>query len=429
MSIATGQFTIIDYNDALTLTGYVGSNIQKTQMFNPDNGSYNPDWTVLPYLVLTPYIFKLGSSTDLIGASDASITQVTWYSINAGVETAITADSTHTFSGYKNSILTIMANEAADAPGKDYVCKVTYHDATTGLDLTVKVPISFSRVVNGGGIADAVAWCPNGNIFKNDNIVSLTAQCTLWRGSVPDTDKISYKWFVQDATIPAPTTLSAAAASGATSISVTSAAGLIVGQSIKVGTANAVTINGISGTTITLSAGLSSAQSNGATVANTLYEAHAGAGWRNIPSDIAGNITGITAGTGTVTVYNAYVTDVCTLLCLLQDTDSTSNSYLSYFKDSVTFIDQTDPIQIQITSTGGDVFKNGVGSTTLTAKVFQAGAEVDTAGTKYAYTWTVFNKDGNASTFNGGASSKTGKSITVGDADVSVKATFQVTIS
>lgn len=427
MSIATGQFTIIDYNDALTLTGYIGSNIQKTQMYNPDNGSYNPDWTVSPYLVLTPYIFKLGSSTDLIGASDASITQVTWYGVNAGVETAITADSTHTFTGYKNSILTIKANEAADAPGKDYVCKVNYHDATTGLDLTVKVPISFSRVVNGGGIADAVAWCPNGNIFKNDNISSLTAKCTLWRGSVPDTDKVTYKWFVQDATIPTPTTLSASAAAGATSISVTSAAGLINGQSIKVGTANAVTINGISGTTITLSVGLSSAQSSGATVANAYYDANAGAGWRLIPADVANNITGVTSDT--VTVYNGYVTDVCVLLCVLQDIDSASNSNLSYFKDSVTFIDQTDSIQIQITSTGGDVFKNGAGSTTLTAKVFQAGAEIDTAGTKYTYTWTVFNKDGNASTFNGGASSKTGKSITVGDADVNVKATFQVTIS
>ena len=32
MSRAQGQFTIIDYNDALTLTGYIGSNHPKTQM-------------------------------------------------------------------------------------------------------------------------------------------------------------------------------------------------------------------------------------------------------------------------------------------------------------------------------------------------------------------------------------------------------------
>lgn len=33
MSRAQGQFTIIDYNDALTLTGYIGCNHPKTQMF------------------------------------------------------------------------------------------------------------------------------------------------------------------------------------------------------------------------------------------------------------------------------------------------------------------------------------------------------------------------------------------------------------
>ena len=53
MSKAQGQFTIIDYNDALTLTGYIGANLAKTQMYNPDNGSYTPDWKT-KNLVLTP---------------------------------------------------------------------------------------------------------------------------------------------------------------------------------------------------------------------------------------------------------------------------------------------------------------------------------------------------------------------------------------
>ena len=53
MSKAQGQFTIIDYNDALTLTGYIGSNLAKSQMFNPDNATYSPDWSSTN-LVLTP---------------------------------------------------------------------------------------------------------------------------------------------------------------------------------------------------------------------------------------------------------------------------------------------------------------------------------------------------------------------------------------
>lgn len=427
MSIATGQFTIIDYNDALSLSGYISSNQPKTQMFNPDNNSYNPDWTASPYLVLTPSLFILGSASDII--TTAAVTNVAWYDVTGATETAITANATHVFSGTKSQVLTIKANETAGLPGKDYMCKITYHDVSTGLDLTYKMNISMGRVVNGGGIADAVAWTPSGNIFKNDSISNLTANCTLWRGSVTDSTNVTYKWFIQDANVFTPITLSAAATSGATSITVASTTGLVVGQSILIGTASAVNITAIntSTKTLTLSAGLSAAQSSGATVKHANYDADAGAGWRLIPSDLANNITGV--ATATITLYPAYFTDIAVLMCVIKDTDSASNTYNQCFKDTVTFIDQTDPYQVSIVSTGGDVFKNGVGSTTLTAKIFQAGVEVDSGGTLHTYTWTVFDKNGNASTFNGGSSTKTGKSITVGDLDVSVKATFQVTIS
>ena len=63
MSKAQGQFTIIDYNDALTLTGYIGSNLAKTQMFNPDNSTYSPDWSSTN-LVLTPSLYVIGTTTD-----------------------------------------------------------------------------------------------------------------------------------------------------------------------------------------------------------------------------------------------------------------------------------------------------------------------------------------------------------------------------
>ena len=65
MSKAQGQFTIIDYNDALTLTGYIGSNHARTQMNNPDNASFNPDWKTTN-LVLTPSLYIIGTTTDQI---------------------------------------------------------------------------------------------------------------------------------------------------------------------------------------------------------------------------------------------------------------------------------------------------------------------------------------------------------------------------
>ena len=69
MSKAQGQLTIIDYNDALTLTGYIGSNLAKTQMYNPDNGSYTPGWKT-KNLVLTPGLYVIGTTADQIATAN-----------------------------------------------------------------------------------------------------------------------------------------------------------------------------------------------------------------------------------------------------------------------------------------------------------------------------------------------------------------------
>ena len=102
--------------------------------------------------------------------------------------------------------------------------------------------------------------------------------------------------------------------------------------------------------------------------------------------------------------------------------------YNSHFTDVATFIDNADPIQVIITSTGGDIFKNGQGSTTLTAVVYQAGTEIDTAG-KGTYTWTKYNKDGTVDIAWGTNGSKTGKTLAVSTSDVTVKATFMVVVT
>ena len=42
-------------------------------------------------------------------------------------------------------------------------------DASTGLELTHPLSISFSRVVN-GGIVDLFVTTPSGNVFKNSDV-------------------------------------------------------------------------------------------------------------------------------------------------------------------------------------------------------------------------------------------------------------------
>lgn len=358
MSKAQGQFTIVDYNDALTLTGYIGSSLAKTQMFNPDNGTYNPDWTKTN-VVLTPSLYIIGTTTDQITSSN--VTSVKWYVGSSN--TAITSAGNYALSGSKSHILTIKGNTMAGLPGIDYRCVITYKDSSTGLTITHPLTISFSRVVNGSGITDLLVTTPSGNVFKNSEVATLTAVAQLWRGSTVDTTNVTYKWAIMDSAVTSTT--------------------------------------------------------------STGYDADFGTGWRKL-SDTTGMYTGTT--TATITVYAAAVDSYAVFRCVATDSDSTSSTYNSDFTDVATFIDNSDPLQLVITSTGGDVFKNGVGSTVLTAVCYQAGAEVDADG-KGTYTWTKYNKDGAIDTSWGTNGTKTGKTLSVSSNDVATKATFMCVVT
>lgn len=357
MSKAQGQFTIIDYNDALTLTGYIGSNLAKTQMYNPDNGTYTPSWSSTN-LVLTPSLYVIGTTTDQI--TSTNVTSVKWYQGTS--TTAITTGGNYALSGSKNHILTVKGNIMAGLPGVDFRCEIVYHDDSTNLSLTHTLTISFSRVVNGGGIVDLLVTTPSGNVFKNSDVATLTTKAELWRGSTTDTTNVTYKWAIMDS-------------------SVTSSS-------------------------------------------STGYDADFGVGWKKL-SDTTGKYTG--TATATITIYAAAVDSYAVFKCCAKDTDSTSATYNSKFYDVATFIDNADPIQIVITSTGGDVFKNGQGSTTLTAVVYQAGSEIDSTGDG-TYTWTKYNKDGAIDTTWGTSGKKTGKTLSVSNTDVTTKATFMVEV-
>lgn len=359
MAQAQGQFTIIDYNDAITLTGYISANQAKTQMYNPDNESYTPDWSASPHMVLTPSLYVAGTSEDKMTVSSSGVKSVKWYDGS----TEITANANYAFSGTYSHVLTIQTNMLAGLPGKDYKVEIVYNDATTGLDLTYVTSISLSRVVNGSGITDLIVTTPSGNIFKNNDVATLTATAELWRGSTIDTDKVTYKWAVMDPTV-------------------------------------------------------TSSSSTG-------YDADFGTGWRKL-SNTANKYAGCT--TNTLTIYSAAVDSYATVKCIAIDTDTASATYNGKFADVASFIDVTDPYSMVITSTGGDVFKNGTGSTTLTAHVYQAGVEVDTAGAA-TYTWSKYNSAGTQVKFANGNQTKTGKTLSVDGNDVDTKATFMVVVT
>lgn len=97
------------------------------------------------------------------------------------------------------------------------------------------------------------------------------------------------------------------------------------------------------------------------------------------------------------------------------------------YTDVITLTDKTDNYQAVIESTGGDVFKNTVGTSTLTCRLWQNGTEVDLDGDEHTYNWYRWDKDGNAMD-NGGVFA-TGKSINVDGDDVDGKTTFICEVS
>lgn len=353
--ICTSDYTISDFNDAISLSGYIGSNLAHTQIYSPDNGAYTPDWSSTN-LVLTPQLYVTSTTTDVIAT--AAVTSVSWYANSETSGNKITTGGSYALSGTKNHILTVNSNVLSGVNQMKFICVVAYHDSTTDLDLTHKMDVTFTLVSSGSGIADAICIAEEGNIFKNGDIASLKASCDLWRGSTVDTTNVSYQWYIMDSSV--------------------------------------------------------STDQGG------------GVGWRAL-TNTANMYTGVT--TREITVYPNAVPNIATFKCIITDTETGANNAKYY--DTITFTDLSDPIQCTIVSSGGDTFVNSQGSTVLTARLFQAGQEIDTTS-PYIYTYKWYKYDKNASLVTdwggSGVDYKTGKTLNVGSSDVDSKATFRVEV-
>lgn len=141
--------------------------------------------------------------------------------------------------------------------------------------------------------------------------------------------------------------------------------------------------------------------------------------------------TAVAGTTNTLNVTPAMVDSFAMFRCKITDTDSSSDTYNKVFTtEGVSILDVSDPYQIHIFSSAGNFFKNGVGTSVLTAIVYQDQQEADSAGTGFTYTWTMTDKDGNNVPSAGGVTfPKTGKTLLITHDMITVKATFFCTIS
>ncbi len=134
--------------------------------------------------------------------------------------------------------------------------------------------------------------------------------------------------------------------------------------------------------------------------------------------------------TNTLTVTQAMVTSLATFKCKIKDIDPNSDTYQNeYWTEGISIVDLNDPYTSEADATA-DTFKNGVGESTITARVFQANGEIDPyvegkAASAYLfdYKWYKVSHDGTII-----PNYATGKRITVTGDDVNIIEKFKCDI-
>lgn len=74
-------------------------------------------------------------------------------------------------------------------------CEVTYVDPDTGAETKAKTSITYTKTINAGQLICAIAYAPEGTVFKNGASATLKAHCDMWRGSTIDNTNVTYKWY------------------------------------------------------------------------------------------------------------------------------------------------------------------------------------------------------------------------------------------
>ena len=187
IKVARGQVTIIDQNDAVSIQAFIGSNQPLTQVYNKDTNVYVPNWTASPYLVLTPSLFVSGK-----GATDQITTVGNAAALTPGIKSGSakwTKNGTTVTSGQDSCTigaasaryaLAIKANHMnVSVPQARYGFEAIYIDAN-GLEIPFRAEIQLTQHLSAGATIVAVAYAPDGVIFRNEEVSNLKAHCDRW---------------------------------------------------------------------------------------------------------------------------------------------------------------------------------------------------------------------------------------------------------
>jgi hypothetical protein len=142
--VASGQITLVDLNDAQSLTLYVDGTAPHQQIYDPNTNTYAPNWANTP-VTLTPRMYITGSASNVITSSQ--VQSIIW-SVNGS---AITSGSGgYSIDASKPNALTISQNLLSSlTPHLIYTCSVTWTDTNFDVDVPATAEFEFSFIQNG----------------------------------------------------------------------------------------------------------------------------------------------------------------------------------------------------------------------------------------------------------------------------------------
>lgn len=366
--ISSGQITIVDLNDAPGLNAWISASQATAQTYNNTAQTYNPNYTSAAQ-VLTMNLTKAGSTASLIGANVSNIKWTKRVGSTSTEITSTTTTDTEYKSGTAHSSLSTKVNVPTANNAVIWIAEGTWTDPNTALPVAFRAEIQLTLVQLAKAAVVGNAYAPNGDFFRNSTPSYLTINADLYKDGTLSAGSKKIKWFAADSSV------------------------------------------------------------------TTSQDSDGGVGWRKITA-ITGTTKEVanvgfdvaTTGQGVLTVYPDGVTNGQTYkVVLIDNAGGTSGTKVEQY---ITLRDMDDPVVVVVESTGGNIFKNGVGSTALAAKLYQNGDEIDAGGTKFTYKWSKWQDGVLVANWGGtGNPYKTGKTLSVGSADVSIRTTFKVEVS
>ncbi|MCT1186434.1 hypothetical protein EFL96_08990 [Lactococcus lactis] len=364
--VSSGQITITDLSDGMQLNAFITASGVTTQTFDATAQTWSPSYATTPQ-VLTLNLTKAGSTASVIGGIAGTITWTRTDGTSTTTITSTTTSDNQHLSGNAHSVLTTKVNVPIANSASRFTASGLWLDPNTGLNVPFSAVLDLTVVQLAKSAVLANVYAGNGGAFYNSMPASLTVNADLYKGGTLSNGNKEIFFGYADS-----------------SVNSTGSAG---------------------------------------------YNSNLGLGWHLCTSSTTGQTPNVTAGThttsqGILTVLPTEVTNAQTFKAVIIDrAGGTAGTAVSGI---VTLLDYTDPLTCTIDSTAGSIFKNGSGTTTLTCRVFQSGAEVDTAGKTYTYKWSQRDHNGvlNANFGGIGNQYKTGKTISVTARDINIKAQY-----